>query len=114
MCLSDDSFDTRCMGNLPYFWKYVNSSCVQVWRRKRPCSAISIIPHSGRDLLWNISASYYAGSCIDRPDCIYSSLLLTASGVGMVLCDVSNQLSHFCKARALISIGRYLYGKQKI
>lgn len=73
-----------------------------------------IIPHSGRDLLWNISASYYAGSCIDRPDCIYSSLLLTASGVGMVLCDVSNQLSHFCKARALISIGRYLYGKQKI
>ena len=37
------------------------------------CSAISIIPHSGRDLLWNISASYYAGSCIDRPDCIYSS-----------------------------------------
>ena len=68
----------------------------------------------GRDLLWNISASYYAGSCIDRPDCIYSSLLLTASGVGMVLCDVSNQLSHFCKARALISIGRYLYGKQKI
>lgn len=91
-----------------------NSSCVQVWRRKRPCSAISIIPHSGRDLLWNISASYYAGSCIDRPDCIYSSLLLTASGVGMVLCDVSNQLSHFCKARALISIGRYLYGKQKI
>ena len=105
---------TRCMGNLPYFWKYVNSSCVQVWRRKRPCSAISIIPHSGRDLLWNISASYYAGSCIDRPDCIYSSLLLTASGVGMVLCDVSNQLSHFCKARALISIGRYLYGKQKI
>lgn len=54
------------------------------------------------------------GSCIDRPDCIYSSLLLTASGVGMVLCDVSNQLSHFCKARALISIGRYLYGKQKI
>ncbi|MFQ9567419.1 MAG: ABC-2 transporter permease [Roseburia inulinivorans] len=39
---------------------------------------------------------------------------LTASGVGMVLCDVSNQLSHFCKARALISIGRYLYGKQKI
>ena len=80
----------------------------------RPCSAISIIPHSGRDLLWNISASYYAGSCIDRPDCIYSSLLLTASGVGMVLCDVSNQLSHFCKARALISIGRYLYGKQKI
>jgi len=60
------------------------------------------------------SASYYAGSCIDRPDCIYSSLLLTASGVGMVLCDVSNQLSHFCKARALISIGRYLYGKQKI
>lgn len=86
----------------------------KVWRRKRPCSAISIIPHSGRDLLWNISASYYAGSCIDRPDCIYSSLLLTASGVGMVLCDVSNQLSHFCKARALISIGRYLYGKQKI
>lgn len=96
----------------PLFWKYVNSSCVQVWRRKRPCSAISIIPHSGRDLLWNISASYYAGSCIDRPDCIYSSLLLTASGVGMVLCDVSNQLSHFCKARALISIGRYLYGKK--
>ena len=37
-----------------------------------------------------------------------------AHGVGMVLCDVSNQLSHFCKARALISIGRYLYGKQKI
>ena len=92
----------------------INSSCVQVWRRKRPCSAISIIPHSGRDLLWNISASYYAGSCIDRPDCIYSSLLLAASGIGMVLCDVSNQLSHFCKARALISIGRYLYGKQKI
>ena len=90
------------------------SMSIQVWRRKRPCSAISIIPHSGRDLLWNISASYYAGSCIDRPDCIYSSLLLTASGVGMVLCDVSNQLSHFCKARALISIGRYLYGKQKI
>lgn len=65
-------------------------------------------------ICFGISASYYAGSCIDRPDCIYSSLLLTASGVGMVLCDVSNQLSHFCKARALISIGRYLYGKQKI
>lgn len=58
---------------------------------------------------YKISASYYAGSCIDRPDCIYSSLLLATSGVGMVLCDVSNQLSHFCKARALISIGRYLY-----
>lgn len=70
--------------------------------RKRPCSAISIIPHSGRDLFWNISASYYAGSCIDRPDCIYSSLLLATSGVGMVLCDVSNQLSYFCKARTLI------------
>ena len=37
---------------------------------------------------------------------IIIGLLLTASGVGMVLCDVSNQLSHFCKARALISIGR--------
>ena len=21
-------FDTRCMGDLPYFWKYVNPSCV--------------------------------------------------------------------------------------
>lgn len=112
--VDDATIDDILLLYLPYFWKYVNSSCVQVWRRKRPCSAISIIPHSGRDLLWNISASYYAGSCIDRPDCIYSSLLLTASGVGMVLCDVSNQLSHFCKARALISIGRYLYGKQKI
>ena len=73
--------------------------------------SISIIPHSGRDLFWNISASCYVGSCIDRSDRIYSSLLLAASGIGMVLCDVSNQLSHFCKARALISIGRRLYGK---
>lgn len=111
---NDDTSNAAAGENGCDFPTHINSSCVQVWRRKRPCSAISIIPHSGRDLLWNISASYYAGSCIDRPDCIYSSLLLTASGVGMVLCDVSNQLSHFCKARALISIGRYLYGKQKI
>ena len=69
------------------------------------------IGHNAKSMLFILVVFAVA---LDRPDCIYSSLLLTASGVGMVLCDVSNQLSHFCKARALISIGRYLYGKQKI
>ena len=77
-------------------------SCIQVWSRKRPRPAVGIFPYSGRDLFWSISASCYIRSCADRSACVYSSLLLSAFGISVVLCDVSNQLSYFCKARNLI------------
>ena len=53
-------------------------------------------------ICFGVSASCYIRSCADRSACVYSSLLLSAFGISVVLCDVSNQLSYFCKARNLI------------
>ena len=83
-------FNFGSIGNISCFWEYVNSSCIQVWGRKRACVIVSVLSYSCGNLLWSISVTYFIRYRNNRPANICSAMLFANDCFGLVLYNVSN------------------------